>query len=259
MHPVLVDVLGFGVGTHEAFVALGLGVALLVFRAETRRRILDDPRLWTVVAVSLAWGGAFMYLGTWAQHLDPSQNAGLVEQLLYGNRSVLGGLLGAYLGALLGKRVTGYRGRTGALFAPAVAAGMAIGRFGCLLTEAPGRPTGHAWRIVLDPAAAARTGSVAGVPLHPSYAYEIVFHAVALALLVACRDRLAEPAGLFTVYVASYAVFRFLAEFVRDNDVAWVGLTRPQMLLAVLGPLAVWRALVVLAASRRAPVPQEVA
>ena len=259
MHPVLVEVLGVTVGTHEFFVALGLAVAIVVFRGEMRRRRMVDQRLWAVVAVSLAWGGVVMYAGTWFQHLDPAQNAGFVEQFLYGNRSILGGLVGAYAGALVGKRITGYRGRTGALFAPAVAAGMAIGRVGCLLTEAPGTPTGHTWGVVLDPEAAARTGSVANVPLHPSYAYEIAFHLVALALLLAFRDRLTDPAGLFTVYIAAYATFRFLVEFVRDNDVAWLGLTRPQLFLAVLGPLAVWRAVVVLSAPRPAPVLQETA
>lgn len=120
MYPIVGEVLGVGIGTHEVFVALGLLAALVVFAIERHRRRMDDPRLWSVVAVSLAWGALFMYLGTWFQHVDLSENAGLVEQFLYGNRSILGGLLGAYLGAHVGKRVTGYRARTGALFAPAV-------------------------------------------------------------------------------------------------------------------------------------------
>ncbi|OFE14444.1 diacylglyceryl transferase [Humibacillus sp. DSM 29435] len=258
MHPVLVELAGLTIGTHEFFVALGLVVAIGVFAAERRRRGETDPRLWAVVAVGLAWGGVFMYAGTWFQHLDLRQNAGFVEQFLYGNRSIIGGLVGAYLGVLLGKRLTGYTARTGAYFAPAVAAGMAVGRFGCLFTENPGTPTGHGWGVVLDQAAADRTGAVAGVALHPSFAYEIVFHLIALALLLRWRDRLAEPAGLFTLYVAGYAVFRFFVEFVRGNEVAWLGLTRPQLVLAVLGPLTVWRALVVLRSPRPASVLQEV-
>lgn len=257
MHPVLVEVAGLVIGTHEFFVALGLLVAIGVFAAERRRRGETDPRLWAVVAVGLAWGGVFMYVGTWFQHLDLRQNAGFAEQFLYGNRSVIGGLVGAYLGVLLGKRLTGYTSRTGAYFAPAVAAGMAVGRFGCLLTEDPGTPTGYGWGIVLDQAAANRTGAVAGVPLHPSFAYEIVFQLIALGLLLRWRDRLAEPAGLLTLYVAGYAAFRFLVEFVRGNEVAWLGLTRPQLVLAVLAPLAVWRAVVVLSSPRPTPVLQE--
>src|SRR5262245_6594580 len=115
MHPVLFEVVGVRLGTHEFFVALGLAVALLAFWGAMRRPRVEDQRLWAVVAVSPAWGAVFMHAGTWFQHLDPSENAGFVEQFLYGNRSILGGLVGAYAGALVGKRITGYRGRTGAL------------------------------------------------------------------------------------------------------------------------------------------------
>ncbi|HEU5144654.1 MAG TPA: prolipoprotein diacylglyceryl transferase family protein [Dermatophilaceae bacterium] len=259
MYPVLGEVLGLPVGTHQVFVALGLVVALGVFAAERRRRRMDDPRVWSVVAVSLAWGAVFMYLGTWLQHVDLSRNAGFVQQFLYGNRSVLGGLLGAYVGAHVGKRLTGYRARTGALFAPAVAAGMMVGRIGCLLTENPGTPTGGAWGLVLSQEAAVRTGGLAGVPLHPSFVYEIAFHAIAFVLLVRYRDRLAEPAELFTLYIGAYAAFRFVVEFVRGNELAWMGLTRPQLFLAVVLPLVLWRVAVVLIRSGSSPSLQETA
>jgi len=74
------------------------------------------------------------------QHVDLRQNASLMEQWLYGNRSILGGLVGAWIGVHVAKKIVGYRVRTGDLFAPAVALGMAIGRVGCLLTELPGTP-----------------------------------------------------------------------------------------------------------------------
>jgi phosphatidylglycerol---prolipoprotein diacylglyceryl transferase len=90
-----------------------------------------------VVAGALVGGALLSRLGTWSEHLDPRRNPNLAEQWLYGNRSILSGLLGAYLGALLAKRLVGYRMSTGDLFAPAIAAGMAVGRIGCLLTELP--------------------------------------------------------------------------------------------------------------------------
>ena len=79
-----------------------------------------------------------MRLGTWLQHVDLRENASLAEQWAYGNRSILGGLVGAWLGVHVAKRLCGYQLRTGDLFAPAVALGMAVGRIGCLLTELPG-------------------------------------------------------------------------------------------------------------------------
>jgi len=242
MIPTLGTFWGVTVNTHDALVGAGLVVAIAVFGLEKRRRAVTDDRLWVVVALALAWGAVFARLGTWVQHVDLSQNDDIVQHWLYGNRSILGGLVGAYFGAHFGKLVTGYRERTGALFAPSVAAGMAVGRVGCLLTEAPGTVTGHAWGVVLNETDAALVHAPANVPLHPSFLYEIVFHAVAFVLLWRFRDHLSKPADLLVLYLAAYAVFRFFVEFVRANEVAWAGLTRPQMFLLVVLPLLLWRA-----------------
>jgi phosphatidylglycerol---prolipoprotein diacylglyceryl transferase len=106
--------------------------------------------------------------------------------------------------------------------------------------------TGHAWGVVLDKTDAALVHAPANVPLHPSFLYEIAFHAVAFVLLWRFRDHLSKPAGLLVLYLAAYAVFRFLVEFVRANEVAWAGLTRPQLFLLVVLPLLLWRAVRVL-------------
>src|SRR5215218_3501123 len=98
MFPTLGDILGadLPVPTHEVFVGLGVLVAALVFVVEARRRGQTDERLLHVVAGALVGGALFMRLGTWLQHLDLRANASLGEQWLYGNRSVLGGLVGAW-------------------------------------------------------------------------------------------------------------------------------------------------------------------
>jgi prolipoprotein diacylglyceryltransferase len=231
-----------GLPTHDLFVGFGVLAAVVVFVVEARRRGQTDERLAYVVLGALAGGAIFMRLGTWAQHLDVRENASLAEQWLYGNRSILGGLFGAWFGVHVAKRAVRYRLRTGDLFAPAVALGMAIGRVGCLLTEKPGTPTGTWFGIRLDPAAAARVGAPAGVPLHPSFAYEIVFHAIAFCLLwFWLRHRLDAPGETLTLYLAAYGAFRFAVEFVRGNDVAWMGLTRPQLFLLVTVPLVLGR------------------
>jgi len=231
-----------GVPAHQLFVGLGVLTALVVFVLEARRRRHDDDRIWYVVLGAVLGGAVLMRFGTWAQHLDPDRNASLAEQWAYGNRSILGGLLGAWLGVHLAKRLVGYRQRTGDLFAPAVALGMAVGRIGCLLTEAPGTPTRLPWGITLDHLTAARLGVPAATPLHPSFAYEIAFHLVAFLIIWTwLRHRLQAPGETFTFYVAGYAVFRFLVEFVRGNEVAWAGLTRPQLFLVVTIPLILAR------------------
>lgn len=207
------------VPSHQLFVGLGVLVAVVVFVVEARRRGHTDERLIQVVAGGLVGGAVFMRLGTWAQHWHLRDNAGLAEQWLHGNRSILGGLLGAWLGVHVAKRLSGYQPRTGDLFAPAVALGMAVGRFGCLFTEPTARGTTN-W----------------------SFAWEIAFHATAFALLWCWLRHLALPPGtLFVWYVAAYGVFRFLVEFWRGNEVVWMDLTRPQLFLVVTIPLVLLR------------------
>lgn len=240
MWPTLTDLWGAlpPVDTHAFFVGLAFLAGGVVFFLEARRRGADDPRIYPLVAGALLGAAILSRLGTWAQHLDPSRNLSLLEQLARGNASVLSALVGAWIGVHVAKRLTGYRARTGDLFAPAVALAMAIGRLGCFFTELPGSPTGSTWGITLDPDAAARLHAPAGVPLHPSFLYEIAFHAAAFATLwLWLRHQPIAPGEQLTLWVGAYAVFRFAVESVRGNHVAWLGLTRPQLFLLVTIPL----------------------
>ena len=219
------------VPVHGLFVALGVLTAALVFAAEARRRGAVNEQSLVAVAGALIGGAIGMRLSGWARHLDFGANPSLAEAWQFGSRSILGGLLGAYLGVLIAKRMGGYRGKTGDLFAPAVALGMAIGRIGCHLTEAPGRPTGLPWGVRAPATTPECPGCLAGQSMHPSFVYEIIFQLTAFAVLLWLRSRLDRPGELFVIYIAGYAVFRFLVEFVRANETVWLDLTRPQWFL----------------------------
>lgn len=235
MHPVLFTVGDVTVRSHDFFVLLGVAVASLIFFREVRQRRCWDERLWTVVALTLVGGALGMRASGFVRHLDLSDNPGLVDAWRYGAKSILGGLTGAYLGALLGKRISGYTSRTGDLFAPAVALGMAVGRVGCFLTEAPGRATSLPWAVHVSPAEASAMpfcpACSAGLGMHPSFLYEIGFHLLSFVALRRMRHRIDAPGELLTLWLAAYAVFRFLVEFVRANETVWLGLTRPQWFL----------------------------
>ncbi|GAA3443319.1 prolipoprotein diacylglyceryl transferase [Planomonospora venezuelensis] len=230
MEPVVV-VGWWTVPTHGLFVGLGVAVAAVVFVAEARRRGAPAEQSLVAVAGALVGGAIGMRLSGWAEHLDPDLNPSLLEAWMFGSRSVLGGLTGAYAGVLVAKRLIGYRERTGDLFAPAVALGMAVGRIGCHLTEAPGRPTGLPWGVHAPATTPGCPGCLAGQAMHPSFLYEIAFHLAAFAALWWLRSRITRPGELFTLYVAAYAAFRFLVEFTRANETVWLDLTRPQWFL----------------------------
>ena len=224
MRPVLFRLWGWEVPTHAFFVGLGVAVAAVVFFREARSR--GQLREETLVAVVGALvGGA---VGMRVSGLLSSLDAGAWQS---GARSILGGLTGAYVGVLLAKRLIGYRVRTGDLFAPAVAAGMAVGRLGCLLTEPPGRPTSLPWGVHAPPYVPGCEGCAAGLAMHPSFLYEIAFHVAAFAALLWLKPRMHAPGELLTLYLAGYAAFRFAVEFTRANELVWLDLTRPQWFL----------------------------
>jgi phosphatidylglycerol:prolipoprotein diacylglycerol transferase len=219
------------VGVHGLFIALGVLAAAIVFTAEARRRGAVNEQSLVAVGGALIGGAIGMRLSGWAEHLDFRTNASLAQAWQFGSKSILGGLLGAYLGVLIAKRIGGYRGKTGDLFAPAVALGMAIGRIGCYLTEAPGRPTTLPWGVHAPATTPECPGCLTGQAMHPSFIYEIVFQLAAFVVLLWLRPRIGHPGELFVLYIAAYAVFRFAVEFVRANETVWLDLTRPQWFL----------------------------
>ena len=247
MHPVLLVVGGVAVGSHEFFVALGVLAAAVVVVLESRRRGMWGDEMLVAVAGGLVGGALGMHAASWLRSPESAVQTPVLQLWQYGAKSILGGLTGAYLGVVLAKRLVRYRRRTGDVFAPAVALGMAVGRIGCLLTEPPGRATSLPWGVRLSAEQIAAipgcAGCVPGRPLHPSFAYEIAFQLVAFGALLWLRDRVSVPGGLLTLYLGAYAVFRFAVEFTRDNEVVLAGLTRGQWFLLVVGPLVLARGL----------------
>lgn len=232
MLPNIYEVAGVPIALHDAFIGLGMVVAALVLWRESQRIGIVEDRWWWALLGALVGAAVGSRLGTWFQHLDPRDNLSLIDQWQYGNRSIVGALAGAWLGVIVAKRLTGWKVTTGDAFAPAVALGMAVGRIGCLLTEIPGKPTGGEWGVVLGPETAEwLPGAPVGVPLHPSFVYEIVFQLAAFAYLWRARLKPHGPGALLRWYVVAYATFRFAVEFVRGNEEVWFGLTRPQWVI----------------------------
>ncbi len=228
------------VPVHGTFIALGVLAATVVFFFEARRRGAVNEQSLVAVAGALVGGAVGMRLSGWAEHLDFASNPSLTQAWQFGSKSILGGLAGAYVGVLIAKRLGGYRGKTGDLFAPAVALGMAVGRIGCFLTEAPGRPTTMPWGVHAPASTPECPACLTGQAMHPSFLYEIAFQLLAFVVLLRLRNRVTRPGELFVIYLAAYAAFRFVVEFFRANEVVWLNLTRPQwFLLFTLPVLAV--------------------
>jgi len=240
MAPVLVQ--EHAALVHGLCVAGGIAAGGAVFALEVRRRVAADERLLVVVAGVVVGGALGMRAAGLVRLVQAGGDASLLAQAWdAGAKSVLGGLCGAYVGALVGKRLAGYPHRTGALFAPAVALGLAVGRVGCFLTEPVGQPSGLPWAL---------HGA------HPSFLYEIGFHAAAFVVLLALRDRLADPADLLVGYLTAYALFRLWVETTRTNEVLALGLTGSQWVVLVALPLLLARCTRIRPASREPREPR---
>jgi len=243
MKPILFHVGGLGIPTHDFFLVLGVLVALALFAVETHRRgLAHNQALWWVAAGALLGGALFARLSVSWRYLAREPDPSLAGLWLYGGKSVLGGLAGAYFGALVAKRLVGHRGSTGDLFAPAVVLGIAVGRVGCFLTEQVGTPTSLPWGISVSPEVAARLPNcsqqcAAGVPMHPSFLYEIAFLLALFGLLWWLRPRVRVEGELFKIFLLSYGVFRFFVEFVRGNERFAFGLSGSQVLLLLTLPI----------------------
>lgn len=241
MLPVLFHVGPFSVGSHNFFVGLGVLAATAAYFLEARRRRQLSEDVAVIALGALMFGAVAARLSTAWQYAEVSGGSPL-SVWANGGKSILGGLAGAYAGAILTKRWLGYRRNTGDLFAPAVAIGMAIGRVGCFLSEEPGSPTSLPWGIHVTGIEAARIprceGCAAGLAMHPSFLYEIAFHLVLFAVLLRLRHWSgSNGSDLLKIYLLSYAVFRFAVEFVRGNDIWVAGLTRSQVFLLPAGVL----------------------
>jgi prolipoprotein diacylglyceryltransferase len=150
-----------------------------------------------------------------------------------GPGSILGGIVGAYLGGYIAARAIGKDHCTCDAFAPAMALAMAIGRIGDFLVaeDGLGKPTDVPWGVPAP-----------GVDylVHPTPLYDSAFNLAWFAVLLALRDHPRFQNGrLFEFGLAGYLVFRFFIEFVRNNRVIEWGLTGQQFFcLALLGALA---------------------
>ena len=201
-HPVL----------HTIFEALGYTVGYQLYRRNRKRAgdFLHDEQRWLIIAAA-AIGG-----------LIGSRSLGLLEQiplsqitwhtlLLSGGKTIVGGLLGGWIGVEVAKRLRGIRSRTGDLFAVPLCIGIAVGRVGCLLAGVPddtyGTPTTLPWAIDFGD----------GIPRHPTQLYEILF-LIILALILHLYNQRSHPEGVtFRLFMAAYLAWRFLIDFIKPQ------------------------------------------
>jgi prolipoprotein diacylglyceryltransferase len=201
---------------HPVFESVGYAAGYSVFRHMRARRgdIVGEPQRWTVIAaaaVGALVGSRALGLAEQWPAVVAAFHAGHLMGLLFspGGKTIVGGLLGGWLGVELAKRVTGIRSRTGDLFVLPLCVGIAVGRIGCLIAgladDTYGKATNLPWAVDFGD----------HIPRHPTQFYEIVI----LALLGWIASRPGEwPDGArFRVFMAAYLAWRLAIDFLKPQ------------------------------------------
>jgi phosphatidylglycerol---prolipoprotein diacylglyceryl transferase len=246
MYPRLLELGPITVYTYGVLLAAAylLGLKLAMTRAKARgldaNRVLD---LGIYIIISALIGAKLLLFVT--DFRTFSANPRELLTLARSGGVFYGGLILAVVVALWYIRRIGLPlWTTCDVFAPGIALGHVVGRFGCFFAGCCyGKPTRLPWGITFtDPFAAANVGTPLGVPLHPTQLYEAGAELIILFVLL-WTERKGRPfAGrTFWLYMLLYAVSRFVIEFFRgDADRGTVFMfSTSQFISILLAPLAI--------------------
>src|SRR6266567_611368 len=181
-----------------------LGLKLAMIRAQARgldqTRVLD---LGIYIIISALIGAKLLLLVT--DFRSFADNPRALLDLARSGGVFYGGLILAVIVALWYIRRIGLPlWTTCDVFAPGIALGHVVGRFGCFFAGCCyGKPTTEPWAITFsDPFAASNVGTPLGVPLHPTQLYEAGAELLILLLLLGTeRKGRAYPGRTFWGYM----------------------------------------------------------
>ncbi len=205
---------------HPVFETLAYAAGYWVFRRERARHgdVVSEPQRWTVLAaaaVGALVGCRLLGLAEQWPTASAAWRSGDTLRLLFspGGKTIVGGLLGGWLGVEVIKKLTGLHRRTGDLFVLPLCVGIAVGRVGCLVAgladDTYGKPTNLPWAVDLGD----------GIGRHPVQIYEIVF-LILIGLFVSTKDKLPEGAR-FRIFLASYLAWRVVIDFLKPQPLIY--------------------------------------
>jgi prolipoprotein diacylglyceryltransferase len=200
-------------GLHALFEALAYAAAGALYADLRRRRgdvIGSEDRLSVLVGAALgaAFGSRLLF---WL--CEPAEMISRWREPAYwlSGKTIVGGLLGGWIGVEWMKKRIGVTKSTGDLFVPPLIAGIAVGRVGCFLAgpsdHTAGDPTVLPWGIAVED----------GIARHPVAVYEILFLLSLLPALKILGRRFGAPGDQFRLFLFFYLVFRFFVDFLKPE------------------------------------------
>jgi phosphatidylglycerol:prolipoprotein diacylglycerol transferase len=207
---------------HYFFEWAALAVGAWIYRRQKARQgvgsVLQGPTFAVVIGCLLgaAIGNKAMF---WLENPQLWSVVIHFPMLWLQGQSIVGGLLGGWMGVELAKWVSRWRGpRTGDDFVPAILGGILVGRIGCFLAGLNdgtyGVPTDLPWGMDLGD----------GIPRHPATLYEWLVALLALLTWPRWARALAPTPGLaFRCFMLGYMLWRLGVDSLKPVPYAYWG------------------------------------
>jgi prolipoprotein diacylglyceryltransferase len=236
--PVYFHILGRRVHPHLVMEAIaycaGFQTYLLLRRREVQTESAALTQFWIVVGAifgALIGARSLAIVESWPDYYhrlnDPAVRLGA--------KTIVGGLLGGWIGVEIAKRILHIPGSTGDAYVLPILIGIAIGRVGCFLTGLPdhtyGTATNLPWGVDFGD----------GIRRHPTQLYEILA-AILIGVFILIRMQWPYARGeLFRWMLMLYLLFRLAVEFIKPTFRPYLGLSAIQTASLVGAAVCAWQ------------------
>ncbi|MGM1047359.1 Prolipoprotein diacylglyceryl transferase [Paenibacillus uliginis N3/975] len=229
--PVYLNLGSWRIHPHVLFESLAYFIGFRVYLWTRRPSGMSKLMSLQILAGIIAGAAIGAKLLFWLE--DPAATWEQLSQfhLLWGGKTIVGGLLGGLIGVELTKRWVGWKQSTGDDFVYPLILGLGLGRIGCFLTglddHTYGTPT--TWITAVD------FGD--GIYRHPTQLYEILFLIILALLLIPLyrhsrgkSTREGYVSGtMFQWFMAGYLFFRLVIEWIKPTLHPYFGLNNIQL------------------------------
>lgn len=225
--PVAFSIFGIDIMWYAILITTGIILGLyfvskLAVVKNLDKEMPSDLLLWVLVPAIL---GARLYyvIFSWDYY---SKNPSEIIMIRNGGLAIYGGLLTAFLITYIYSKKKNISFLTILdIFAPGIALGQAIGRWGNFINkEAYGRATDLPWAIIID-----------GQKVHPTFLYESLGDVIIFIVLYnLCKKNRNENGTIIALYFILYGILRFFVEGLRTDSLYFLGMRVSQIVSLVL-------------------------
>lgn len=227
INPVAFSIFGIDIMWYAILITTGIILGLyfvskLAVVKNLDKEMPSDLLLWVLVPAIL---GARLYyvIFSWDYY---SKNPSEIIMIRNGGLAIYGGLLTAFLITYIYSKKKNISFLTILdIFAPGIALGQAIGRWGNFINkEAYGRATDLPWAIIID-----------GQKVHPTFLYESLGDFIIFIVLYnLCKKNRNENGTIIALYFILYGILRFFVEGLRTDSLYFLGMRVSQIVSLVL-------------------------